>query len=165
MLRRPNTANLGPLSEEWLRPHSKDTKVLWLKDSRLSQTPPQDRIQLSWMAEKLTKIEWNDSNEGVEYDLEDGYPDEEALSSDDEQIEVENKRRSVRNRHESGERRKRLSDPTQTESTGNRRSLSGFVTPSWQGLNPHSSPHFFPLFKQLFLSDYLTIILKRMLIL
>ena len=58
------------------------------------------------MTEKLTKIEWNDSNEGVEYDLEDGYPDEEALSSDDEPTEVENKRR------------KRLSDPTLIGSEG-----------------------------------------------
>ena len=81
------------------------------------------------MAEKLIKIEWNDSNEGVEYDLEDGYLDEEALSSDDETIEVENKRRSDGNGQEGRKKQKRLSNSTLTGSTENRHSGLSSETP------------------------------------
>ena len=42
---------------------------------------------------KLTKIAWNDSDEGIEYDSENGYPDEDALSSDNELAEIENEKR------------------------------------------------------------------------
>ena len=78
--------------------------------------------------EKLTKVEWDDSDEGIEYDSEDGYPDEEVLSSDEESAEIENKRRSGGNGREDSKKRKRSSGSTLNEPAGNR-SRAGFGTP------------------------------------